>query len=223
MSAVPTIGAWCGSSRSNWVTSRLGLKVIEVTDDPVFTLAALRNQCEITPTEVDSDGVEIHPDDGLLFDIAAAAVDYAEEFTGLVLRFGTYETALNGFPSSGAIEMPTGPLIEILSVTVGDDSDGPLDPASYILDDYHVPALLYSSGSWPVFTPYTNGVRIRFLAGYGSDSGAQPMPAAIKRALLLLIGEWYEHREDAAEIALSLIPNGAKSLLRTKRIRLGMA
>jgi uncharacterized phiE125 gp8 family phage protein len=216
------------------------IKIIARDIEAVLPLAALYRQCEIVATDVDSDGVESHPDDQLLRDALEAAVDMAEEFTGLTLALTTYEMALDDFPcmphgrwgmsaadrlAAQAIELPRPPFIAIVEFVASDDSDGGVDPATYTLDDFSALARLIPVSAWPTGTPATNRIRVRWLAGYGDSSdGAQPLPAAIRQALLMLVAHWYENRAAVAiGSAAGEMPIGVQDLLRPKRVRLGMA
>lgn len=216
------------------------IKVVSRDIEQVLPLSALYRQCEIIATDVDSDGVESHPDDQLLRDALEAAVDMAEEFTGLTLVPTVYEMALDDFPcvprgrwgmstaarlAAQAIELPKPPFIAILEFVSSDDSDGAIDPATYTLDDFSVPAMLVPVSAWPTLTATTNGIRVRWLAGYGDSSdGALPLPAAIRQALLMLIAHWYENRTAVAiGSAAGEMPLGVQDLLRPKRVRMGMA
>ena len=216
---------------------RPGLKLISTVDGPMIPIETLRAQCEIIAIDIDSDLVESHPDDALLLGYLEAAVEHAESFTGLAIALRTYEMALDGFPCGSAfysapIEVPRAPLISIDSfLATAAGSDGELDEGDdYILDDYRVPARILPVTNWPAMTPSSNALKIRFKAGYStptySDSdyaGAQTLPVAIKQAILLLVGHFYNNREDTVEKAMASIPSGFDALLRPRRIRLGMA
>jgi len=198
-------------------------KIIPTSDDEddLLTLAECRAQCSVVPYDDDSDGVTSHPDDALLLGYRDAAIESAEAFTGLSIKLKTYEGALDAFPDDGeAIEIANPPLVEIESFLYGNDSEA-TEFLDFALDDYSKPAQIKPLfGEWPTFDSYPlAGVKIRFQAGYTATT----LPKALKQALLLTIADWYEHREDSTEKAATTIPNGAESLLRPLRVRLGMA
>ncbi len=211
----------------------VGCKVISEEVGLVIPIETLRSQCEIVPIDQDSDNIDsdnpngTHPDDDLLRGYLAAAVDYAEGFTGLSIKLRTYELALDCFPwNQGAIQIPIAPMNEIISfLGLGAGSDGEMDEGdNYIIDDYRNPPQLLPVGPWPSVIRSTNAIKVRFTAGYSEeDSTATEMPPSVKQALLLLVAHFYENRSDTVEKALSTIPNGVNSLLGFKRIRLGMA
>lgn len=214
-----------------------GLKVVSTVDGPMIPIETLRAQCEIVATDIDTDMVESHPDDTLILGYLDAAIEHAEDFTGLAIALRTYEIALDGFPwgspwCSGAIEIPRAPLISVESfLAAAAGSEGELDEGDdYTVDDYRVPARILPVTSWPTMARSSNALKIRFMAGYStptySDSdyaGAPPLPATIKQAILLLLGHFYANREDTVDKALASIPSGFNALLQLKRVRLGMA
>ena len=80
------------------------------------------------------------------------------------------------------------------------------------------PALLLPAygKSWPSTRVWVdaNGnypVEVRFIAGYGTAGTS--VPETFRQAMLLLIGHWYENREEVSESLLSKVPTGAEALL----------
>lgn len=70
------------------------------------------------------------------------------------------------------------------------------DPANYhvIFDDFICGGVEQATDiSWPTAYNRPDAIQITFTAGYGIN--ADKVPAIIQRALLLLVGHWYEHRE----------------------------
>lgn len=55
-----------------------------------------------------------------------------------------------------------------------------------------------------------------YLEGVGCDVAADPMPAALKQAALLLIAEWYQNRE-ASSRDRAEIPFGVSALINNLR------
>lgn len=215
-----------------------GIKIISTVPGPVIALETLRSQCEIVAIEANTDVAsgESHPDDALILGYLDAAVEYAEDYTGLTLAQRVYEMALDQLPygnpwHAAGIYLLRPPLVGVDSFVYAEGSDGELDEGDhYLVDDYRSPAMLRPVGAWPTMIASTNAVRIRYRAGYlngvNDDSdftGAQPMPQAIRQALLLLVAHFYENRSDTVEKALTTIPTGVLALLGFKRVRLGMA
>lgn len=115
----------------------------------------------------------------------------------------TWDLFLNAFPGSSQIMLPLPPLQSVISVNYTPDggSETEFAVANYIVDTNSNPGRIYlktttggGTGSWPsnVLVPI-NGVRIRFVCGFGAAT-ANVDPRAIQ-AMYLLIGHYYENRE----------------------------
>ena len=141
---------------------------------------------------------ELNDEDELLSALITTAREFCENFTNRALATQTWELILGGFPHVDYIELPKPPLQSVTSVkytdyngteaTLTEDSD-------YIVDTDSTPGKIFLpySKSWPSFTPYPhNAVRIRVTAGYTE------IPKAVKQAMLMLLGHWYENREATA-------------------------
>lgn len=235
-----------GILRSRWRDwpVRSGVKVISEDSGPLIPLERCRQHLELVPIDGDSND-EAHPDDDLILGYLAAAVDYAEDYTGLSLVERVLEMALDSFPYASpwhcaGIPLQKPPVVEIVSFTCDDvsqaGSDGELDQGDdYTLDDYRTPPQLLPIGAWPTIVRSPNQIKIRYRVGYRrelidgdsdnptSESDAKPLPKAIRQALLLLLGHFFENRNDSAEKALSTIPLGVAALLGTKRIETSFA
>ena len=193
-------------------------KVIVAPVAEPITVAEARTHLEAQPYE-DSD---VDPlDDAMIEAMLSAARESCEDFLGLSLATKTLEIALDTFPTDGeAVDLPFGPVREILSVMWGDDSDQELDLADFVLDNYRSPDQLRATATsgWPSVTSYPNAIKVRYLAGYGEDSdGGEALPKVLRAAILLELTNLYENRGDAP---LSL---AAEALMRPRRVRLGMA
>lgn len=208
----------------------ISAKIIARDATRLLSLETLYGQCEVV--EFSSDG---HPDDALLLGYLDAATAFAEKFTGRTLSIKTLEFALDEFPVGcdptewpPAIEIPGPPLIEVLSFTYSDDSDGELEAdVDYVVDDYGDKAALRPVSSWPSLTASTpNRIKCRYRAGYQSeedpDSDAQPLPGDIRAAILLIINHLYDSRALAGD-AFQNLPGAVEALLRPNRVLLGMA
>ncbi|MGH9649596.1 MAG: head-tail connector protein, partial [Terriglobales bacterium] len=58
-------------------------------------------------------------------------------------------------------------------------------------------------------------VEVRFIGGYGADP--KDVPENFRQAILLLVGHWYENREEVSEASLGQIPMAAEALLWQER------
>jgi uncharacterized phiE125 gp8 family phage protein len=147
--------------------------------------------------------VNLARDDDYLNLLIAAATDYAEQYTELVL---------DGF--SDAIQIPKGPISSVTSVKYFDAAnvEQTISNTNYAVDIAASPAWIVraSNFSWPSTAAGVNNVTIRFIAGYAL------VPASIKHAILLLIGTWFEQRSAVAVDVRGVpteIPIGVHALL----------
>jgi uncharacterized phiE125 gp8 family phage protein len=156
-----------------------------------------------------------HPDDAKIEIMIKAAREMCEQFTGLTFARKTYEVALSSFPT-GVIELPGSPVVLVESITV---SGVAVDPDEYVVGTYSRPGTVGPVGNWPSITSATNTVVIRYQAGYGVDSdGGEELPAVVKSAILLTLGNLYDGVDKLADI-----PMAVDVMLRPMRVNLGGA
>ena len=167
--------------------------------------------------------VDVNDDDTLLDSLIAVARQYCEVFTGRVFITQTIQYDLQRWPSGKAIHLPRPPLQSVTSVTWWDTegNDTVLTAGTdYLVDTSPTfgTVLLPYSGRWPSEILYpVHPIRIEYLAGYGDN--AADVPEYIKAAIKLLVGNWYENREQvlpAGHVGKEL-PMGAQSLLWQER------
>lgn len=148
-------------------------------------------------------------DDTLLqvyLDAAVAHVDGAEGVLGRCLVTQTWDYKLDAFPETIKVPLPI--LASVTSISYV-DADG--DTQTMSASDYRVSGQRITPGDagWPATDDVTHAVTVRFVAGYGL---AVAVPAAIKAAILLYVGDLYANREAQGE---QLFENdAAKRLLR---------
>jgi hypothetical protein len=166
----------------------------------------------------------IHPEDAWLtgFGIPAARL-YCEGWMERSISLQTIEFTLGRYPDAPSlgqasyVELPMGPLVSVESA-VNEDGD---------VTEYEIsstdPAMLHLTVS--------ETARLRYVAGY-SLAGSSPMltpelPAAIKVAMLLMLGSLHEYREaivvPKASVTPHELPLGVKALLQPYRLRKSMA
>jgi len=97
-------------------------------------------------------------------------------------------------------------------------SDGSKDllmqPPHEEVDTDADPAVIHFTGTIPTLSTKINRVSITFTAGYTNTDPVNPIPSVIIKAMLLMIGHWYENREDSVR----KMPTAAEWLLQDKRI-----
>lgn len=129
-----------------------------------------------------------------------AARQYAEGYTRRALITQTWALRRRGFPS-GDLFIPKPPLQSVSSVQYYDALNASQTLAA---DQYEVttpagdapPAGEFCAAygvTWPVVYDRKEAVSITFVAGYGDDG--EDVPAAIRRAILTLVAEQLERRE----------------------------
>ncbi|WP_411906279.1 head-tail connector protein [Rhizobium mayense] len=118
-----------------------------------------------------------------------------------------------------AISIPLGPTTSIEQVQYTDDKgDTYIVPTSdYIVDIESSPARISPvyGGMWPITINYPGAVKVDFTAGFSET------PADLKAALLLLLGHWFENRENvvAGERAVAVeVPFTVDTILNKYRV-----
>lgn len=155
--------------------------VVITPPEPLVTLAEAK--AHLRRTYIDDE-------DGMIEGLIAAAQGYIEGPNGWLRRSvsrQTLEARSNVF--CGLTRLPYGPVISVTEVRYVDaaGTEQVLDPAEYeVADDVFGPA---PSRAWPRVNGAANGVRVRYEAGF------EQVPAPIKQAALLLIGQWFAVRE----------------------------
>lgn len=150
-----------------------------------------------------------------LIAVAQAHVDGPSGWLGRSFGEQSWRLSLNAFPTGG-IKLPAPPLISVEAMEYTDVNGATqtiTDFRAYGVADtrgcgYLLPVY---GGAWPVARDQPEAVRIEFTAGMAS------IPPQLKHGMLLLIGEWYENREDAGAIKLNEIPTCATALLMPLR------
>lgn len=152
-------------------------------------------------------------DDELIAGLIRAAREDVEQTTGTAMIDQSWRLAVDAVPESGVLPLRRGPVKEIVSVTIyGSEGEASvLDPDDYELDALSRPARLHFSER-PTDLRAMNGVEVDFASGFG-EAGAD-VPDLLKRAVLALVGHWYEFRASfGAKDQPVSYPNGYRRLL----------
>lgn len=179
--------------------------------------------------------VDHDEENDLIEQLIASATDFVSGrngYTGRVLLPQTWRVFFEGFCDSMILPLP--PLINIDSVQYRDTSGNyqTLSDSVYSVNDASEPAcmILNSGQSFPSTGTAWDAVKIEFTAGYmpaDVNSPTDPrsgVPAAIKAAIKLIVGDLYQNREAQALV------NGAKyepnptvqALLYPYRVNIGL-
>lgn len=185
--------------------------------------------------------VDFTDDDALILSLISAARERAELLTGMTLIQSQWVYALDAFPTFNVgeypaparvnyervvsawanfqtIEIPRSPLVSVSSIQYIPSSDSllvTLDPSRYVVDTITTPGRVYPvlNGNWPCAQAIPNAVQISFAAGASTTS------ETICQSIKLIVGSWYETREDSDSI-----PKAAEYLLAGHRVQpLGLA
>lgn len=143
--------------------------------------------------------VEVSDDDTYISALIIAARKWVEEMGNLCLINQTIAEKFDGFPTNGGyIELSKSPVSSISSISYV-DSNGDTqvwDSSLYQTDLTGKPARVMPIpyGTYPNYLLQLNSITVTYVAGYGATSASVPEP--IKQAMLLLIADMYENREN---------------------------
>ena len=142
--------------------------------------------------------IDVTDDDRLLNSLIYAATAYCEKVANRSFVSRTLDWTLDRFPPATGFYLPRPPVVSVTSITYIDE-DGNSDTVSssnYIVDTDSGRVALTNAGEWPSVTlRRIAGVTIRYVAGYGTTRSS--VPETFRHAVLLVIGDWYEHRENS--------------------------
>jgi hypothetical protein len=79
--------------------------------------------------------------------------------------------------------------------------------------------LIEPVSNWPIAGDWYNAVNVRFVTGFGAAATNIPEFELIERAMLMIIADAYEFRENSqpSHSAIKSIPNSAKNILMSLR------
>lgn len=156
--------------------------------------------------------------DTLISSLIKSARIYCENFLNQSLVTQTWDLTLDEFPRE--IVIPRGPLQSVTSIAYVDDSGvtQTLATTQYQVDVKQNPGRIVEAyeATWPTLRDQLNTVVIRYVAGYGL---AAAVPENIKAAMKLLLGHWYENREETISGPnIAKVPTAADALLWQERV-----
>lgn len=181
--------------------------------EPV-TLAEAKSHCRVDTTD----------DDAYITSLITASRQWVEEYLDRALVQQQLTMRLDSFPYE--IELPRPPMATsgtatavTVTYTLGDESTATLDASQYRVDRNATPGVVRQlrSGTWPANLDDYNAVTVTWWAGYGASSSS--VPTAIRHAMLMLIGHWYDGaRSGVLTGSISKeIEFGVKALLDSQR------
>jgi len=171
-----------------------------------------------------------------LNNLIKAARIWAENFTSRMFIEQTWDLLLpGGFPSSpyfalssNEIRIPrvplkaTGGITHVKYLDTAGAQQSLTAGTDYVVAARGEAALVLPAygKSWPATRDWIDAsgnypVEVRFIAGYGTVGTS--VPENFRQAMLLLIGHWYENREEVSEAAVAQVPMAAEALLAQDR------
>lgn len=147
--------------------------------------------------------VDGHEDDAYIAGLVRAAREWVEEYLDRTLILTQWTVRGDRFPpdSTDEIELPRPPMATAgtataisVTYTLEDGTTAAYSTNLFRVDRHSTPGAvkpLYGQ-TWPPHRQDDNSLAITYWAGYGAN--ANDVPAAIRHAMLMLIGFWYENR-----------------------------
>ena len=158
-------------------------------------------------------------DDAWIGECIVAARQWCEQYCGRTFITSTWDWYLDALGDT--LEIPMPPTQSVTSITYMDSNGDSqvLSTALYRVDVISQPARITSAYGeiWPSTYDVINSVTVRVVAGYG---GAAQVPSSIRHAILIMVGELYENREDSIALTINSVPFGVRALLAPYRISL---
>jgi uncharacterized phiE125 gp8 family phage protein len=171
--------------------------------------------------------VDTSDDDNYIGTLITAAREWCEQYLDRTLVHTQWVMRFDKFPDSGIepVELPRPPMVmsgtaTAVTVTFTQEA-GPTSTystAEYRVDRNATPgAILPIYGStWTPHRQDDNAISVTWWAGYGASGSS--VPAAIRHAILMLVGHWYEFRTSVLTGSISKeVEFGVKSLLDSQR------
>lgn len=159
--------------------------------------------------------VDVSDDNNLIAALVAAAATHLDGWSGVLGRClvtQTWRQDFDGFARE--LRLPLAPARAIASVTYLDAAGDAqtVAAANYaLLDDARGPFVRFVSGfGAPALQDDRPAVSVTFSAGYGAP---EDVPQALKQAMLLLIGHWYENRQAVVAGTTAAVPMAVDALI----------
>jgi uncharacterized phiE125 gp8 family phage protein len=142
-------------------------------------------------------------DDAYVSSLITAAREWVEQYLDRTLVHTQWVMRFDQFPPDGTmdIELPRPPMATAgtttavaLTFTFENGTTSTYSTASYRVDRNGVPGTvktLYGQ-TWPPHLQDDNAISVTWWGGYGASGTS--VPAAIRHAILMLVGFWYDNR-----------------------------
>lgn len=182
----------------------------KITTQPaneIFTLQEVKDYLKV------DDSTE----DALITTLLQSARQAAERYLNQALITQTITEKLDRLQLS-TIYLSVSPVISVSSFQYADSQNTTqtFNSSNYIVDNFEKPARLSlaSGKTWPTLYGNINDVTITYTAGYSSEPSG--VPAQIRQAILLMITDAYDNRQDYVK----KLPTASEYLLDQYRVQL---
>lgn len=181
--------------------------------EPVVSLAEIKRHVRATEFDDDDDYLQA------LVVAATGLVDGPHGWLGRALVSQTWTYTFDKFPCERRVYLPLAPAISVEAIEYTDTSGNYVQlgafetlglnssERAYFIPNYGQP--------WPATQDIFDAVVVTFVAGYGN---AASVPKGIKQAIMLMVGHWYENREDVGDSKLAPMPMASEALLMPYRV-----
>jgi len=181
--------------------------ITELVTGPANEPLSYQQVCDhlrIQTVDEDMDASSIEYIDRL---IVATRTHLEHSYLNRALVTQTWKVYYDEFPSENYIKIPFPPLQTVTHIKYTDSDGTPTTmtlTTDYLVDAKSTPGrlVLPYNESWPSVTLHPRyPIEIQYICGYGDDP--EDVPDAIRHAMLLMIADMYENREDLVERAMS--------------------
>lgn len=167
--------------------------------------------------------VDFTDDDTLIDTLIQTAHERLDGWNGELgnaLTTQTWRADYDKFPGNRRLDLPFGP-VQSATIAYYDTDNAVQSYSAFSLHEDETNPFLwrdYDQDDWPGTYNRPDAVQVTFVAGYGDNASDVPEP--IYHAMLLMIGHWYENREQTViGQAVNEIPLGVMPLIENYRRR----